>query len=804
MFTRIPQEMREAVRWLLWRRETRNDKPTKVPYSAKTGHKADVTNPLDWSTFDDVLATYEAFAARGEHGYHGIGFVLGGGFAGADFDASDDPQVIAYQDHWIRALASYTERSPSGKGFHVIFKAVILKGRRSQDVKAEIYGDARFFTMTGDVVWDVPIAERQDVANSMIMSFPARSALEAGPAESQAQTDDDAVVYRLAAMAANGAKFEALYRGDFKEWYDSQSEADYALINIIGFYTRNFPQIARMFRASALGQRDKAKRDDYVDRMVQMSQDRQGTALPYEEAAQAASRLFAAGMAKKQQAALPAPTPEPEPAPAPIAEPAPPSQEVLEAEGNEEWPPGLVGWLAYQIFITRPRPIKKLCIAAAVLFMAGFTGRQFNISGDQGLNLYSILIGRSGIGKDFLHTAIDQLMARLAKGGPGTGRGVRAPIQSVYQFRGPSDFGSGAGLNRALQKNPCCLVIAGELGMRMKLMASPKASTSEKQLEKNLLMVYSKSGQHSMWMPTSYSDTAKGGDPIEAPALSFIGESTPENFYTGINDEMIASGLLGRMLVIPFEGKREYLNYDNIVRPWDEGFLEQMASLVQQMLSWQQTGHVEHIRFTPEADAYSRQLDRDFTDAFNASENNSAAALYSRVHMHIIKVAGLIAVGNYAVGNAPVDPATHARVPTVTMDDMRWAYDWVMDQTKDLIRKFDRGETGEEDSEHRQLARVRECVRRYMTADAAFIAAQKCNPGLQAAGIIPLAFLQRLLYNVSGFRRDRMGPKFAITRALQVLIEQGSIQKVPDRDMADKFKSSQIAYLIVRPQDFSD
>jgi len=39
----------DEPRWLCWRQEIRADKPTKVPYSARTGRYASATDPLTWS-----------------------------------------------------------------------------------------------------------------------------------------------------------------------------------------------------------------------------------------------------------------------------------------------------------------------------------------------------------------------------------------------------------------------------------------------------------------------------------------------------------------------------------------------------------------------------------------------------------------------------------------------------------------------------------------------------------------------------------------------------------------------------------
>lgn len=71
------------------------------------------------------------------------------------------------------------------------------------------------------------------------------AAVYAGVAE--AKESDEEVLARATA-AANGQKFADLYAGRWQDYYPSQSEADFALVDIIAFYTQNRAQIARMFR----------------------------------------------------------------------------------------------------------------------------------------------------------------------------------------------------------------------------------------------------------------------------------------------------------------------------------------------------------------------------------------------------------------------------------------------------------------------------------------------------------------------------------------------------------------------------
>jgi primase-polymerase (primpol)-like protein len=148
----IPEEMREAPRWVAWRYAVVNGKKTKVPYTpAPHGskvlpmRKASSTDGLTWRTFGEAIAVYRA------RGADGIGFVLGDGWIGIDLDHqrnAETGEVTPVAQEVIRAINSYTEVSPSGAGFHIIAKGVLPEGRRKRG-DFEMYSDGRYFTVTG-------------------------------------------------------------------------------------------------------------------------------------------------------------------------------------------------------------------------------------------------------------------------------------------------------------------------------------------------------------------------------------------------------------------------------------------------------------------------------------------------------------------------------------------------------------------------------------------------------------------------------------------------------------------------------
>jgi putative DNA primase/helicase len=149
----IPGQLAERPQWVCWRLETRGDRPTKVPYTPGTERRASSTDLMTWRTFSEALEAYEA----GEPPYDGIGFVFCSAdpFVGIDLDDCRNPrtgEVEAWAQNIIDTFAAegYVEVSPSGKGVHVFVRGIQKEGARRGRV--EMYGQDRFFTVTGEKI----------------------------------------------------------------------------------------------------------------------------------------------------------------------------------------------------------------------------------------------------------------------------------------------------------------------------------------------------------------------------------------------------------------------------------------------------------------------------------------------------------------------------------------------------------------------------------------------------------------------------------------------------------------------------
>jgi hypothetical protein len=277
-FASFPQELKQLPQWVMAN--------GKVPIQTN-GRKASSTDSSTWSDFQTV---YEQAKLLG----YGVGFMLTSQneYCCIDLDVKDadsldkegkpyplekwttEQQIKGYHSG-ISNFDSYTERSKSGKGFHIWIKGNIGEGKKRDGV--EVYSQERFIVCTGDVYLNKPISARPQQLAALLESMGQQD-LEIDPIPDQPEVELDTVVINKAMKAANGKKFDALFRGEWKELNigdGSQSPADMALFQMIAFYTPNNEQLKRIFLKSALGQRVKAERRNYLDGTIASVRQRQ-------------------------------------------------------------------------------------------------------------------------------------------------------------------------------------------------------------------------------------------------------------------------------------------------------------------------------------------------------------------------------------------------------------------------------------------------------------------------------------------------------------------------------------------------
>jgi hypothetical protein len=262
-------ELQRWPRWVIWKTEERDGKPTKVPYQpAHPRRKADSTDPETWGTYE------QACKAAERDGIDGIGYVFAEDdeYFGIDLDKcvtvargafgrAAGPVIHGEAVKIVRWVNSYTEISPNGTGLHIIGRGSINGGRKRTGKtpwggEFENYDRERFFTVTGQhIAWTPETIEaRQDELDVVRAEmFPAAEPKANGkpPLKPEPTTLDDVALEEKIRSSKQGPKFAGLFDRGASE--GQESESDLGLCNILAFWLGpDETRIDAWFRRSAL------------------------------------------------------------------------------------------------------------------------------------------------------------------------------------------------------------------------------------------------------------------------------------------------------------------------------------------------------------------------------------------------------------------------------------------------------------------------------------------------------------------------------------------------------------------------
>lgn len=774
-YENIPLELRTYRQWVCYRlEETDNGKPTKVPYNIYTHRSAASDNPNTWCSFDEAVSIMV-----NTNWYDGIGFVL----ADSDpytFIDLDDPyekkptgefkhanpeEVLQRQIKLFNETKSYAERSPSGTGLHIICKGRVPSGRRRSAI--EVYSNLRFMTMTGDVYRDAPIYDENDLLNVLYNQMGEGRHAVAFYAGLEKAALSDAEVIELASRGknGNGELFHDLFvLGNWQGRYTSQSEADFALFDIIAHYSQNGAQTQRIFLNSKLAEREKSRAQYRINYMLARCFDNM---LPPVDIDGLRNHIEEVLANKPQE----------------IAKPVTQAYEPLtiKTENNlYSVPPGLIGQIAQFIYAQAPRPVAEIALAGALGFVAGVVGRAYNVSGT-GLNQYILLLAPTGTGKEQIAGGIDKLMAYVCKSVP-----------AAKEFIGPAKINSEQALLKYLGRSSSSFTsVVGEFGIRIREMSAHNAAPHMANLLALFLDLFNKSGEGKVLHSSIYSDRDKNTGDVLSPAVSIVGESTPEKFYEILNEGMIESGMLPRFNIIEYLGHRVPLNESHSLAQPSFELIEKLSTLCAHCLMLNSQHKAIHVQQTPEAKAVFEQFDKHCDLNINSSDREVRRHLWNRAHINALKLAALI-----STGCNPYDP-------TIDLEIANWAINLIVSNVKNMLKRFDAGEIGVDNEETKQLTKTINTVKEFIMQPWSDV--EKYAQGLSqlhSERIVPYTYLQRRLACVATFRKDRMGATNAIKRAIKTLIERGDLQEVGRAAMTKNYNSTAVAYMISNTKAF--
>ena len=729
-FQNIPKELRDLKQWVV------ADSRNKIPCNPVSRTYAKINDPKSWGTFLEAVHVINSSKQ-----FDSVGFVL----------TAQDPYTIIDLDHAVEkpsnvqtaildALSfSYIEKSVSEDGYHIIVKARAVAGRRKQNV--EVYNYNRYVILTGNTINDKPIAPAQEIIDEILISMGVQDktfiTIELEDDIIPLSEDDNII---KEARSKYGDRFTNLYEGDWRIYFTSQSEADLTLVNILCQLTDNNSQVARIFKRSELGKRAKASRKDYLIRTIN------------------AARMYLV-----QNKGLYTST---------FDEVRVSMAEIIKQEGVEVYkdipplPNGIIKDLVTYFMQISIRPVYEISLVSALGFFAGLVGRSYNIS-NTGLNIYLLLLAPTGTGKEQISANIDAIVDKLTDHSP-----------FVNAIIGPKAFASGQALLRSLSEKQSMVCVLGEFGYTLQQMSDSKAQAYQIAFKKALLDVYQKSGEGRKLQATEYVDVKNKIESVLSPNLTIIGEGTPETFFDGLDDNMVADGLLPRFTIVDYKGDRPPRNKNVNEARLPEETLKHLLYLVDVYMQNKVSNKARQIEIDDEAQELLDKFDELCDDKIRGSVEMTRQ-LWNRAHLKALKYASLLAI------------SLNGASPKIMLEHVEWAIAFIENEIINILNKFKKGELG---AENKYLFVIKQIFSEYSDATVEKRLRLTASFRLAQQGtVIPQAYiLQRMRVN-KVIKRD--GISHTMMRILlDELVEQKILKELSDREALELFDYKGVVY----------
>ena len=445
---------------------------------------------------------------------------------------------------------------------------------------------------------------------------------------------------------------------------------------------------------------------------------------------------------------------------------------ALPVQGTLPMPPGFVGALAQFIYQHAPRPVAEVAIVGALGLMAGIAGRTWHIPGS-GLNLYVVLVARSAIGKEAMHSGIASLIGAANEQYPETGFHV--------DF---SDYVSGPALQKACAQVPCFVNVAGEIGHKFLAMAVDK-DASMRSLRKVLTTLYSKSGPGGIAGGIAYSAQENNVGSTQGVAFSLIGETTPGTFYESITDAMMRDGFMSRFCVIEYGGDRPAKNVAPVQRP-PKALVDHMLLIVRHAGLAAATNVYQEVAFSDGARALLDRFEDECDAAIHAAgDDENVRQLWNRAHLKALRVAALLAVGDKYLN------------PVVTDEQAAWAITLMRHGIAAFDRRIRQGEVGEGTDGGREQ-KVLELCREFLLMPADKLPSWlKHGDDMRRTGIVPRRYLQQKTQRLAAFGNFKLGHTAALNMAIKTAMTNGTLLEVKKEPLSEQFSFHGQAYRLV-------
>ena len=245
----LPREIKVLPQWVCYNTRFDGNKTQKIMISPVTGGFAKSNSPETWSTF------YTAYKYMNSHKMEGLAFVLSENYVFIDIDHCIKNGKISELANKVLTEfpITYAEKSVSGTGIHILCKGKLpeVSNKRNDELGLEMYDTKRFMCITGDIFdGRNKILDFSDKVEDFNTRYMGKKSISKPIAEKVAIYEDYELIQRIRSSKQR-AKFDELFSGNIDR-YPSHSNADFAFVKLLTFWTQDRNQIDSIFRTSGL------------------------------------------------------------------------------------------------------------------------------------------------------------------------------------------------------------------------------------------------------------------------------------------------------------------------------------------------------------------------------------------------------------------------------------------------------------------------------------------------------------------------------------------------------------------------
>jgi hypothetical protein len=193
--------------------------------------------------------------------------------------------------------------------------------------------------------------------------------------------------------------------------------------------------------------------------------------------------------------------------------------------------PGLAEKVIEYTLKTSPCPQPVYALAGAMSLMSVITGRKIEDHSRTRTNLLSVILGKTGSGKDRPRQVNRQLLT-----------------EAGCDYLGPEEAVSGNGIYTSIRTRPTVLLQWDEMGLLFKQIQTGRSDGPLANARAILMKLYHSSAETVQG--GGYADPKRNFELIQ-PHLVLLGSTVVENFAAGLSREQLTDGFMSRFSIFP-------------------------------------------------------------------------------------------------------------------------------------------------------------------------------------------------------------------------------------------------------------